>query len=63
MNLRNYKFNSNGELYSLKIMYSSAQGKKQLKEYVKQAYFCQYFEWLLYKFIYDNNNIIGSIEM
>ena len=47
MNLRNYKFNSNGELYSLKIMYSSAQGKKQLKEYVKQAYFCQYFEWLL----------------
>ena len=44
MNLRNYKFNSNGELYSLKIMYSSAQGKKQLKEYVKQAYFCQYFE-------------------
>jgi hypothetical protein len=28
-------------------MYSFAQGKKQLKEYVKQAYFCRYFEWSL----------------
>ena len=44
MNLRNYKLNSNGQLYDLKIMYSPVQGKKQLKQYVKQQYFCEYFE-------------------
>ena len=44
MNLRNYKINSNGQLYDLKIMYSPVQGKKQLKQYVKQQYFCEYFE-------------------
>ena len=44
MNLRNYKFNSNGKIYNIKIMYSSIQGKKQLKHYIKQAHFCEYFE-------------------
>ena len=44
MNLRNYKFNSNGQLYDLKIMYSPIQGKKQLKQYVKHQYYCEYFE-------------------
>ena len=44
MNLRNYKFNSNGQLYDLKIMYSPVQGKKQLKQYVKHQYYCEYFE-------------------
>ena len=39
MNLRNISFNSNGKLYKLKIMYSSAQGKKQLKQYIKRIYF------------------------
>ena len=44
MNLRNYKFNDNGQLYDLKILYSSAQGKEQLKQYVKHKYFCENFE-------------------
>ena len=44
MNLRNYKFNSNGQLYDLKITYSSVQGKKQLKQYVRHKYFCENFE-------------------
>jgi hypothetical protein len=44
MNMRNYKFNSKGQLYSIKIMYSMAQGKKQLKQYVKQAYYNENFE-------------------
>ena len=39
MNLRNLSFNRNGKLYKLKIMYSSAQGKKQLKQYIKRIYF------------------------
>ena len=29
---------------SIKIMYASAQGKKQLKHYVKQEYYYEYFE-------------------
>ena len=36
--------NSNGEMYNIKLMYASVQGKKQLKQYVKKAYFCQNFE-------------------
>lgn len=44
MNMRNYKFTSNGQLYDIKIMYSSVQGKKQLKQYVKQSYFSEKFE-------------------
>ena len=39
MNLRNISFYRNGKLYKLKIMYSSAQGKKQLKQYIKRIYF------------------------
>ena len=39
MNLRNISFNRNGKLYKLKIMYSSAQGKRQLKQYIKRIYF------------------------
>ena len=38
MNMRN------GEMYNIKLMYASVQGKKQLKQYVKKAYFCQNFE-------------------
>ena len=44
MNMRNYQFNRNGEMYNIKLMYASVQGKKQLKQYVKNAYFCQNFE-------------------
>ena len=44
MNLRNYKFNNNGQLYDIKIMYSPVQGKNQLKQYVKHKYFCEYFQ-------------------
>ena len=44
MNLRNFKFNNNGQLYDIKIMYSPVQGKSQLKQYVKHKYFCEYFQ-------------------
>ena len=44
MNLRNFQFFSNGKYLNLKIMYSTAQGKKQLKQYIKQIYLCQYLE-------------------
>ena len=44
MNLRNYNFNNNGKIYNIKIMYSSIQGKKQLKHHIKQGHFCEYFE-------------------
>ena len=44
MNLRNFKFNNNGQLYDIKIMYSPVQGKNQLKQYVKHKYFCEYFQ-------------------
>lgn len=36
MNLRNYKLVKNGQVYTIQIMYSSAQGKEQLKQYIKQ---------------------------
>ena len=39
MNLRNVSFIRDGKLYKLKIMYSAAQGKKQLKQYIKGIYF------------------------
>ena len=39
MNLRNFHFNMDGNVYNLKIMYSSAQGKKHLKQYIKRLYF------------------------
>ena len=44
MNLRNISFYRNGKLYKLKMMYSSAQGKKQLKQYIKRIYFYEYLE-------------------
>ena len=44
MNLKNLVFNSNGKIYNLKIMYSKAQGKEQLKQYIKRSYFCKYLE-------------------
>ena len=44
MNLRNACFNRAGKLYKLKIMYSAAQGKKQLKQYIKRIYFYEYLE-------------------
>ena len=39
MNLRNYKFNKNGNVYSIEIIYSNAQGKEQLNQYVKKINF------------------------
>ena len=39
MNLRNYKFNKNGNIYNIEIIYSNVQGKEQLKQYVKKINF------------------------
>ena len=39
MNLRNYKFNRNGNVYSIEIIYSNAQGKEKLNQYVKKINF------------------------
>ena len=39
MNLRNYKFNKNGNVYNIEIIYSNVQGKEQLKQYVKKINF------------------------
>ena len=36
MNLRNYKIIKNGHIYTIEVMYSIAQGKEQLKQYIKQ---------------------------
>ena len=36
MNLRNYKIEKYGKSYSLKISYSSVQGKPKLKEFIKK---------------------------
>ena len=44
MNLRNVSFIRDGKLYKLKIMYSAAQGKKQLKQYIKGISFYGYLE-------------------
>ena len=44
MNLRNASFIRDGVLYKLKIMYSAAQGKKQLKQYIKRIYLYGYLE-------------------
>ena len=44
MNLRNASFLRDGKLYKLKIMYSAAQGKKQLKQYIKRIYLYEYLE-------------------
>ena len=39
MNLRNYKFNTNGKIYNIKIQYSNVQGKEKLNQYVKKINF------------------------
>jgi len=39
MNLRNYKFNKNGKIYSIEILYSNVQGKEKLNQYVKKINF------------------------
>ena len=36
MNLRNYRLIKNGQVYNIQIMYANAQGKEQLKQYIKQ---------------------------
>ncbi len=42
MNLRNYKFERNKQIFNITIMYSVVQGKKQLKQYIKNNHFCRY---------------------
>ena len=42
MNLRNYKFKKKDQIFNIKIMYSFIQGKKQLKQYIKQNHFYKY---------------------
>ena len=44
MNLKNLSINIDGKIYTIKIMYSAAQGKKQLKQYIKRSFFCKYLE-------------------
>ena len=44
MTLKNLSFNIDGKIYTIKIMYSAAQGKKQLKQYIKRSFFCKYLE-------------------
>ena len=39
MNLRNYKFNKNGNIYNIEIIYSNVQGKEQLNQYVNKINF------------------------
>ena len=39
MNLRNYKFSRNGNVYNIEIIYSNVQGKEQLNQYVKKINF------------------------
>ena len=39
MNLRNYKFERNKQIFNITIMYSAVQGKKQLKQYIKNNHF------------------------
>lgn len=44
MNLRNFNFKRNEQIFNIKIMYSNIQGKKQLKQYIKKKHFCKYSE-------------------
>ena len=44
MNLRNYKFKIDEQLFNVKIIYSLPQGKKQLKQYIKHINSCKYSE-------------------
>jgi len=38
MNLRNSKIEKNGEIFNIKILYSSVQGKEKIKEFIKRKY-------------------------
>ena len=42
MNLRNFKFIRDEQIFDFKINYANAQGKKQLKQFIKQKYFSKY---------------------
>ena len=42
MNLRNSKIEKNGEIYNIKILYSSVQGKEKIKEFIKKEILCKY---------------------
>ncbi len=44
MNLRHHKFITNEQIFDIKIMYSNAQGKKQLKQYIKKNYYHKCFD-------------------
>ena len=44
MNLRHHKFITNEHIFDIKIMYSNAQGKKQLKQYIKKNYYHKCFD-------------------
>ena len=39
MNLRKFKFVRDEQIFDIKINYANAQGKKQLKQFIKQKYF------------------------
>lgn len=57
MNLRNYKFKIDEQLFNVQIIYSIAQGKKRLKQYVKQINSCKYSSKLI-----RNKNINKDID-
>ena len=44
MNLRNFHFYSNERFFNLKLMYSKAQGKTELKKYIKYLNQCKYLD-------------------
>ena len=44
MNLRNCKLYKDGKIFTIKIMYSLVQGKKELKQYIKKNNFYKYSE-------------------
>ena len=44
MNLRKFKFIRDEQIFDIKINYANAQGKKQLKQFIKQKYFAKYFD-------------------
>ena len=44
MNLRNYKIKRDEKIFHIKIMYSFVQGKKQLKQYIKQNHSYKYID-------------------
>ena len=57
MNLRNYKFKIDEQLFNVKIIYSAAQGKKQLKQYVKKINSCKFSSKLI-----KNKNVNKDID-